>query len=74
MYRINLIGVSGSIDVFADSFDLVSDSLENLCVYFYDSGSLVCSFPATIVSQIFELVNDGLESVFVSHVSEGVAL
>ena len=74
MYRINLFVSPVPIDIFSDSFDLVTDYLGNPIIYFFQDHHLVCSFPAVLVRVIWQSVDDDLVSVFESHVSEGVAL
>lgn len=74
MYRINLFVSPAPIDIFADSFDLVTDYLGNPTIYFFESHHLVCSFPAVLVRVIWQSVDDELVSVFESHVTEGAAL
>ena len=49
MYRINLFVSPVPIDIFSDSFDLVTDYLGNPIIYFFQDHHLVCSFPAPAV-------------------------
>lgn len=74
MYCINLFNSICPIDIFADSFDLLTDYLGNPTIYFYQSHHLVCSFPAVLVRIIWQSVDDDLVSVFETHVTEGAAI